>query len=103
MHIFLLISRKSNQKDHEEKARQYPEEFLKSRFFKSPVFKRIEGKIISMHVLVVGYDLDVVETHGKAPIHFKNILHLPFEVVENKENGHNVTILKEKIKYINII
>jgi len=54
-----------------------------------------------MHVLVLGYDLDVKETQGKVPIHFKHILHLPYEV-EQKENNYIAKILEEKISYIKL-
>lgn len=74
---------------------------MKSQVFKSPVFRSIEGKIASMHVLVLGYDLEVEEKKGKVPKHFKDILHLPFEVDQNGDN-YKSKILEEKINYITI-
>ncbi len=77
--------------NHQKKAENYPEEFLRSRLFSSPTLERIAGKIAHMEVLVIGYDVEVQETGGKEN-YFKDILYREYEV---QKNGNPLKLVKE--------
>lgn len=85
------MNAKSTALKHQKKAENYPEEFLRSRLFSSPKLQRIEGKIVQMDVLVIGYEVEIQETRG---MHFKDILYKEYEV-KDKENGNPIKLLKE--------
>ena len=101
--FFLTSSTRKVEVDHFEKSRLYPNEFLKSRLLKSSYLEGIKGKFMEMHVLLIGYEIEI-EPQGqeqKIAKHFREIKHIPYELHQNRD-VYDAKIIEEKINNIKI-